>query len=40
MAVKKMMDMGIKMTGVEMALFELIKTAEHEAFRRIVSIIR
>lgn len=40
LAVKKMMDRGIKMTSVEMALFELIKTAEHESFRSIVSIIR
>lgn len=40
LALKKMMDMGIKMTGVEMSLFELMKTAEHEVFRDIVSIIR
>lgn len=40
MALKKMAQMGIKMTSVEMALFELLKTAEHERFREIVKIIK
>ena len=40
LALKKMVRMGIKMTGVEMALFELLKTAEHEKFREIVKIIK
>lgn len=40
LALKKMTDAGIKMTGVEMALFELIKTAEHKKFRDIVKIIK
>ena len=40
LALKKMGRMGIEMTGVEMALFELLKTAEHEKFRKIVKIIK
>lgn len=40
LALEKMEQMGIQMTGVEMALFELIKTAEHEKFRDIVKIIK
>ncbi len=40
LALKKMGHMGIKMTSVEMALFELLKTAEHEKFREIVKIIK
>ena len=40
LALKKMGRMGIKMTGVEMALFELLKTADHEKFREIVKIIK
>jgi len=40
LALKKMGRMGIEMTGVEMALFELLKTAEHEKFREIVKIIK
>ena len=40
LALKKMERMGIEMTGVEMALFELLKTAEHEKFREIVKIIK
>ena len=40
LALKKMSRMGIEMTGVEMALFELLKTAEHEKFREIVKIIK
>ena len=40
MALKKMARLGAEMTGVEMALFELLKTAEHEKFREIVKIIK
>ena len=40
LAIRKMSGMGISMTGVEMALFELLKTAEHEKFREIVKIIK
>ena len=40
LALKKMEGMGIKMTSVEMALFEMIKTADHEKFREIVKIIK
>ncbi len=40
LALKKMERMGIVMTGVEMALFELLKTAGHERFREIVKIIK
>ena len=40
LALKKMGRMGIEMTSVEMALFELLKTAEHEKFREIVKIIK
>ena len=40
LALKKMERMGVKMTCVEMALFELLKTAEHEKFRDIVRIIK
>ena len=40
LALKKMVRMGIEMTNVEMALFELLKTADHEKFREIVKIIK
>jgi nicotinamidase-related amidase len=40
LAIGKMACMGIVMTGVEMALFELLKTAEHQKFREIVKIIK
>ena len=40
LALKKMSRMGIEMTTVEMALFELLKTADHEKFREIVKIIK
>jgi nicotinamidase-related amidase len=40
LALKKMEGIGVIMTGVEMALFELLKTAEHEKFREIVKIIK
>ena len=40
LALKKMERMGAVMTSVEMALFELLKTAEHEKFREIVKIIK
>ncbi len=40
LALKKMSIMGIGMTTVEMALFELLKTADHEKFREIVKIIK
>lgn len=40
MALKKMVRMGAEMTSVEMALFELLKTADHEKFREIVKIIK
>lgn len=40
LALKKMERMGIEMTGVEMALFELLKTADHEKFREIIKIIK
>ena len=40
LALKKMVRMGIEMTGVEMALFELLKTARHEKFRETVKIIK
>ncbi|NLD38842.1 MAG: hydrolase [Desulfatiglans sp.] len=40
LALKKMEHMGATMTCVEMALFELMKTAEHSRFRDIVKIIK
>jgi isochorismate hydrolase len=40
LALKKMERMGAVMTCVEMALFELMKTAEHPKFRDIVKIIK
>lgn len=40
LALKKMEHMGANMTCVEMALFELMKTAEHPKFRDIVKIIK
>lgn len=40
LALKILMVMGIRMTGVEMSLFELMKTAEHEKFKKIVSLIK
>jgi hypothetical protein len=39
-ALKKMERMGATITCVEMALFELMKTAEHPKFRDIVKIIK
>ena len=40
LALKKMERMGAQMTSVEMALFELLKTAEHDKFRDIVRVIK
>jgi nicotinamidase-related amidase len=40
LALKKMEHIGSKMTCVEMALFELMKTAEHPKFRDISRIIK
>ncbi len=40
LALKKMSSMGISMTCVEMALFELLETAEHEKFREVAKIIK
>lgn len=40
LAINKMSRMGIEMTSVEMALFELLKTAEHDKFREISKIIK
>lgn len=39
-ALQRMGDAGIKPTSVEMALFELIKTAEYTDFRKLSSIIK
>ena len=40
LAIKKMERLGALITSVEMALFELLKTAAHEKFRKIVKIIK
>jgi nicotinamidase-related amidase len=40
LAIKKMESMGALITSVEMALFELLKSAKHEKFREIVKIIK
>lgn len=40
LALKKMVRMGAELTCVEMALFELMKSAEHPMFRDIVKIIK
>ncbi|MBN1903834.1 MAG: hydrolase [Deltaproteobacteria bacterium] len=40
LALRKMERMGATMTCVEMALFELMRTAEHPRFRDIVKIIK
>jgi nicotinamidase-related amidase len=39
-ALQRMGDAGVKQTSVEMALFELVKTAEHTDFRKLSSIIK
>jgi nicotinamidase-related amidase len=40
LAEKRMRDEGVKMTGTEMALFELLGTAENAAFKEISRLIR
>jgi len=40
LALKKMGGMGIGMTSVEMALFELLKTAQSEHFKEISNIVK
>ena len=39
-AIDKMTSLGAKVTSVEMALFEWLKSAEHKSFRDISSIIK
>jgi nicotinamidase-related amidase len=39
-ALKKMQTMGIDISTTEMALFELLKTAEHQNFRQIAKLIK
>ena len=38
--VKAMMQLGAKITSVEMALFELMRVAEGETFRRLIQIVK
>ncbi len=40
LALQKMRDAGVKLTSLEMALFELLKTTEKENFRQIIDIVR
>jgi nicotinamidase-related amidase len=40
LALQKLQDVGVKMTSVEMALFELLKVAEGESFKRILGIVK
>ena len=37
---QKMTDSGVSLTSVETALFELLKTAQAEPFRQIISIVK
>ena len=39
-AIHKMRDMGIGITGIEIALFELLKTAENKNFKDISQIVK
>jgi len=39
-ALEKMRSAGARLTSVEMALFELLRTAEHPAFREILKIVK
>ena len=38
--IKKMADIGAKLTSVEMALFELVADAQHKSFKTIASLIK
>ena len=40
LALHKLQDAGVKMTSVEMALFELLKIAEGETFKNILEIVK
>ncbi len=39
-AIKRMGKMGINISSAEMALFELLKTAEHPQFKKIIELIK
>jgi len=39
-ALQRLRDEGAKLTCVEMALFEMMRTAEHESFRDVVRIVK
>lgn len=40
MALRKLMQCGVRLTSVEMCLFELLGTAEHDAFRDMLKIVK
>ncbi|MHC4192757.1 MAG: hydrolase [Planctomycetota bacterium] len=40
LGINRMRGEGVKITGVEMALFELLRTAEHPQFKQIAKIIK
>ncbi len=40
LGLSRMQSEGVRQTGVEMALFELLRTAGHPAFREILGIVR
>jgi len=39
-ALRKLRDCGVRLTTVEMALFELLETADHPAFRDVLKLVR
>ena len=39
-ALTRLRQEGVRLTSVEMALFELMRTATHPAFREILKIVR
>jgi nicotinamidase-related amidase len=39
-AIQRMRDEGVCISSTEMALFELLRTAEHESFKKIAKLIR
>jgi nicotinamidase-related amidase len=39
-AIRRMRDEGVNISSVEMALFELIRTAEHPVFKQIAALIK
>jgi nicotinamidase-related amidase len=40
LAISRMRDEGRDITGVEMALFELLRTAEHPQFKQVAKLIK